>query len=125
VQAGAPNALALHPYILLRSSFDEVVRQSGVSVPAGMAPLVYFGQSCAAQTPDCQAILAALKPNIVADARADANGSATVPNLAVGTYYFMVSTRFNNHGFFWTQGVKINQGQNSVTLDTSNATPVN
>jgi hypothetical protein len=125
VQTGAPNALALHPYILLRSSFDDVVRQAGVTVPAGMAPLVYFGQSCAAQTPDCQAILAALKPNIVADAKADANGSATVPNLAVGTYYMMVSARFNNHGLFWTQPVQVKDGQNAVTLDIYNATRVN
>jgi len=126
VQPGAPNPLALHPYILLRSSFDDVVHQSGVTVPAGTMPLVYFGQSCASGTPDCQAILAAIKANLVADAKADANGSATLPNLAAGTYYFMVSTRLaNNHALIWTQPVQVKDGPNSVTLDIYNATRVN
>ena len=124
-QAGAPNPLALHPYILLRSSFDDVVRQAGITVPAGTASLVYFGQSCAAGTPDCQAILASIKANLVADAKADANGAATVPNLAAGTYYFMVSTRLNNHALIWTQPVQVKDGQNAVTLDIYNATRVN
>ena len=126
VQAGAPNPLALHPFILLRSSFDDVVRQSGAAVPAGTLPLVYFGQSCAAHTPDCQAILAAIKANLVADARADANGNATIPNLAAGTYYFMVSARLNNgHALIWTQPVQVKDGQNAASLDIYNATRVN
>jgi hypothetical protein len=126
VQPGAQNPLALHPYILLRSSIDDIVHQSGVTVPAGTLPFVYFGQSCAAGTPDCQAMLSAIKANLVANAKADANGNATMPNLAAGTYYFMVSTRLpNNHALIWTQPVQVKDGANSVTLDIYNATRVN
>ncbi len=123
-QPNAPNPLANHSYVLLRSSFDDTVRQSGVTVPPGLTPFKYFGVSCANRTQDCQAMLNALKPNIAAAVKADANGNATVPNLAVGTYYLMISALYNNQGLIWTQGVQINQGQNTVTLDTSNATPV-
>jgi hypothetical protein len=124
-QPNAPNPLANHPYVLLRSSFDDTIRQSGVTVPPGVTPFKYFGVSCANRTQDCQSILTAIKANVASAVKADANGSATVPNLAVGTYYLMISTRYNNQGLIWTQGVQINQGQNSITLDTRNATPVN
>jgi hypothetical protein len=124
-QPNVPNPLANHPYILLRANIDDVVRRSGVTIPPRVLPFKYFGLSCANRTQDCQTILAAIKPNIVSDVRADANGSAIVPNLAVGTYYLMISTRYNNQGYIWTQPIQINQGQNSITLDTSNATPVN
>ena len=125
VQPGSPNALALRPFILLRSSFDDVVHQSGVTVPAGTLPLAYFGQSCAAGTPDCQAILTAVKANIAAAVTADSNGTATMAKLAAGTYYLMVSTRFNNHGFIWTQPVQVKDGPNALTLDIYNGTRVN
>jgi len=41
-----------------------------------------------------------------------------------GTYYLMISTRYNNHGFAWGQAVQLKSGQNSLTLDQSNATPI-
>ena len=124
-QPNLPNPLSNHPYVLLRASFDDIVRQSGVTVPPGLTPFKYFGVSCANRTQDCQSILNAIKGNVASAVKADTNGTATVPNLAVGTYYLMISTRYNNQALIWTQGVQINPGQNSITLDTRNATPVN
>jgi hypothetical protein len=57
--------------------------------------------------------------------RADANGNSTFPGVAPGTYYLMISTRYNNQPLVWGQAVQLKPGANSITLDQHNATPVN
>jgi hypothetical protein len=37
----------------------------------------------------------------------------------------MISTRYNNQVLNWGQAVQLKAGQNSMTLDQSNATPIN
>jgi hypothetical protein len=37
----------------------------------------------------------------------------------------MISARYNNQSLVWGQAVQIKDGANSVTLDQSNATPIN
>jgi hypothetical protein len=37
----------------------------------------------------------------------------------------MISAPYNNKALVWGQAVELNAGSNSVTLDQSNATPVN
>ena len=67
----------------------------------------------------------AIKANAVSAVRAEANGNATFNGIAPGTYYLMISTRYNNQGLVWSQAVQITPGSNSITLDQRNATPVN
>ena len=124
-QQGSPNPLAGHPYVLLRNSYAEVLAQAGVTVPAGMSPYKYVGMACGNRTPDCPKIMDAIKANAASAARADANGSATFPGVPPGTYYLMISTRFNNQALVWGQAVQLKPGQNSMTLNPGNATPVN
>jgi hypothetical protein len=57
--------------------------------------------------------------------RDDANGNGTFPGVRPGTYYLMISTRYNNQVLNWGQAVQLKAGQNSMTLDQSNATPIN
>ncbi len=123
-QAGAPNALAGHPYTLLRDSLAHIVAKAGVAVPAGTSPFKALGLACGNRTPECQKIMDGIKANAVAGVRAEANGNATFSGIAPGTYYLMISTRYNNQSLVWSQAVQVAPGTNSVTLDVRNATPV-
>jgi hypothetical protein len=124
-QAGAPSPLAGRPYVLLRDSYADVLAKGGVSVPAGMSPFKYVANTCTSRTPDCQKILDAVKVNAASAVRADANGAGTFPGVPPGTYYLDITTRFNNQPLVWGQAVQLKAGSNSITLDPSNATPIN
>jgi hypothetical protein len=55
----------------------------------------------------------------------DASGSGTFPGVPPGSYYLMISARYNNQSLVWGQAVQLKPGQNSLTLDPSNAVPIN
>jgi hypothetical protein len=124
-QPGVPNPLAGRPYVLLRDSYANALAKGGVSVPPGVSPYKYVGNVCSARTPDCQKITDAIKANAASAVRADANGSGTFPGVAAGTYYLMISTRYNNQGLVWGQAVQLKPGPNSLALDLHNAIPIN
>jgi hypothetical protein len=125
MQQGTPNPLAGRPYVLMRDSYANALAKAGISVPAGMSPYKFVGSACASRTPDCQKILDVLKANAASAVRSDANGSGTFPGVAPGTYYLMISTRYNNQGLVWGQPIQLKAGPNSVTLDQRNAAPLN
>jgi hypothetical protein len=124
-QPGVANPLAGHPYTLLRDSFANVVAKAGVSVPPGTSPYKVLGNACGNHTPDCQKIMDAMKASAASAVRADANGSGTFPGVAPGTYYLMISSRYNNQNLVWGQQVQLKAGPNSMTLDQRNAVPLN
>jgi hypothetical protein len=66
-----------------------------------------------------------LKANAVSAVRADANGSGTLAGVPPGTYYLMISTRYNNQALVWDHPVQLKPGANSLTLSAQNATPMN
>jgi hypothetical protein len=123
--SGSPNPLAGRPYVLLRDSYANALAKGGVSVPAGMSPYKYVGNVCASRTPDCQKITDAVKANAASAVRADAKGAGTFPGVPGGSYYLMISARYNNQSLVWGQAVQLKSGSNSVTLDQRNATPIN
>jgi hypothetical protein len=124
-QPGTPNPLAGHPYVLLRDSYANALAKGGVSVPRGESPYKYVANACGpARTPDCQKIVDAIKADTASAIRADSNGSGTLPGVAPGTYYLMISGRFNNHSLVWGQAVQLKSGANSIVLDQRNATPI-
>jgi hypothetical protein len=90
-----------------------------------MSPYKYVGTVCANRTPDCQKIMEAINASAASAIRADANGAGTFPGVPAGTYYLMISTRYNNQALVWGQAVQLKPGPNSMTLDQSNATPIN
>lgn len=124
-QTGAPNPLAGRPYVLLRDSYANALAKGGVAIPAGVSPYKFVGTACGNRTPECQKITEAIKANAASAVRADANGSGTFPGVAPGTYYLMISTRYNNQSLVWGQAVELKPGANSVTLDQGNAIPIN
>jgi hypothetical protein len=123
-QVGAPNPLAGHPYVLLRDSYADALAKGGVAVPPAMSPYKYVGIICASRTPDCQKIMDAINAAAASAVRADANGAGTFPGVPAGSYYLMISTRYNNQPLAWGQAVQLKPGPNSITLDQSNAIPV-
>ena len=124
-QAGAPNPLAGHPYVLLRDSLANTLAKGGVAVPTGTSPYQYVTGVCGTRTPDCRKTMDAVNANAASATRADANGAATFPGVPQGIYYVMISTRYNNQALVWRQVVQLKVGPNSMTLNQSNATPMN
>ncbi len=124
-QPGVPNALAGRPLVLLRHSYAIALANGGVVVPPGMSPYRYVGTVCTSRTPDCQRIMDAMKADAASAVRADANGSGTFPGVPPGSYYLMISARYNNQPLSWSQAVVLKAGANSVTLDQGNAAPIN
>ncbi len=124
-QPGLPNPLAQHPYTLLRTSLADIVAGTGVSIPPGSSPYKALAQACGSRTPACQPMIDAIKSNSVSAVRADVNGNGTFEGIAPGTYYLMISTRYNNQALVWSQAVQITPGIHSITLDQRNATPIN
>jgi hypothetical protein len=123
-QPGAPNPLASHPYTLLRDSIPNIVTKAGVAIPAGSTAYKVLGNACGMRTPDCQKIMDGLRANAVSAVRSDANGAGTFPAIPAGTYYLMISTRYNNQALMWDHPVQLKPGANSLTLSAQNATPV-
>ena len=119
--AGPQNPLAGHPYLLLRDSYANLVASAGINIPPGMSPYKLVGAACANRTPDCQRATDAIKASAASSVRADANGAATFPAVPPGTYYLMISTRYNNVPLVWNQAVQLKAGANSMTLDQRNA----
>ncbi len=125
VQPGTPNPLAGRPYVLLRDSYAAALAKGGVTVPAGMSPYTFVANSCGpTRTADCPKILAAINADAASAVRADANGNGTFPGVPPGTYYLMISARYNNQGLTWGQAVQLKAGANSVKLDPKDATPI-
>jgi len=123
-QAGASNPLASHPYTMLRDSIPNLVAKSGVTIPAGWSAYKEFGIACGTHSPDCQKILETIRASAVSAVRADANGAGTFPAVPPGTYYLMISTRYNNQALMWDHPVQLKAGANSMTLSPQNATPM-
>jgi hypothetical protein len=81
---------------------------------------------CPNRTPRARLELsAAIKGDAASAVRADANGNGTFPRVPPGSCYLMISTRYDNQALNRGQAVQLKAGQNSMTLDLSNATPRN
>jgi hypothetical protein len=74
------------------------------------------------RTADCQKILDAVRANAAFAVRADSSGRVTFSAIPPGTYYLMISTRYNNQPLVWSQPIQVVSASNSVTLDQRNAT---
>jgi hypothetical protein len=90
-----------------------------------MSPFKYVADTCTSRTPECVKILDAVKVSAASAVRADANGAGTFPGVPPGTYYLDITARVNNQALVWGQAVQLKAGANSMTLDQSNAIPIN
>jgi hypothetical protein len=124
-QPGVPNPLSGRPYVLLRDSYANALAKAGITVPPGMSPYLFVANVCVTRTPDCQNVMNIVQGIAASSVRADASGAGTFPGVPSGTYYLMISTRYNNQPLVWGQAVQLHSGTNSITLDQRNATPLN
>jgi hypothetical protein len=124
-QPGLANPLAGRPYLLMRDSYAGVLAKGGVTVPPGQSPYKFVTDLCASKSPDCQKAMDAVKADVASAVRADATGSGTFPGVPPGTYYLMISARYNNQALIWGQAVQLKSGTNAQTLDAHNATATN
>jgi hypothetical protein len=123
-QAGVANPLAGRPLVLLRDDYDTALKKAGLAIPAGMTGQKYVASICTSRTPDCQKAIAAIQANAASAVRADANGKGSLPGVAPGSYYLMISTTYNKQMLTWGYKVELKPGANTVTLDSSNAAVV-
>jgi hypothetical protein len=122
---GTPNPLAGRPFVLLRDSYANALAKGGVIPPSGMSPYKYVSTLCTSRTPECQKTSDAIRASAASAVRADANGSGTFPGVPPGTYYLMISARYNNQSLVWGQAVQLKAGANSLKLDLATAQPIN
>jgi hypothetical protein len=69
--------------------------------------------------------MAAINASAASAVRADAGGNGTFPGVPPGTYYLMISARYNNQALVWGHAVQLKLGANSLTLNPGDATPIN
>jgi hypothetical protein len=118
---GAPNALANMPLILLRDTLTNIFSKAGIQMPSGLSPQMVIATACRQRSGDCQTMNQALFANAAAGARSDASGNGTFPGVPPGSYYLMISARYNNQGLYWDQKVDLKSGANAITLNHDNA----
>ena len=92
---------------------------------AAYSPYKFAGMACGNKTPDCQKINDAIKAGAISAARADMSGAATLPGVAPGTYYLMISARIGEQTYIWDHPVQLRSGTNSLPLDQRSASPIN
>jgi hypothetical protein len=78
-----------------------------MTVPSGMSPYKFVANTCSSRPPECQKIVDAVKADAASAVRADATGN--FPGVALGIYYLMISTRYNNQVLVWGQPIQLNR----------------
>jgi hypothetical protein len=121
-QPNGPNPLGGYPYVLLRDNFGNALAKGGIQVPPGTPPAKFYAISCQNRSPDCPKIAQIWKSDAVSAARGDATGKATLPGVAPGTYFLLITIRYNNQPCIWDLKVDLKPGTNSITLDPQNGT---
>ena len=72
-------------------------------------------------TPDCPKISAAIQTSRLCRTRR-CQRQRRFSGVPPGTYYLMISTRYNNQPYVWSQPVTLHPGANTLKLDLTNAT---
>jgi len=122
---GAADPLAGQVIVLMKDSFENILRKIGVQVPAGTSPVHAWQAECQKGPAECKQKLSAMAAYTVTSVKLDGNGKATFTGVAAGTYYLFGSIRNNNLALLWDLQVDLKPGANPVTLDQRNATPIN
>jgi hypothetical protein len=123
-QPGAGNPLAGRPMTLMKESFDNVVRKSGVQIPAGTSAYHAFLAECQKGPNQCKQLLTAMAAYSAGNVKLDADGKATLPAIVAGTYYLFGSVQYNQQPLLFDVRIDLKPGANSVTLGERDATPI-
>src|ERR1700730_13428462 len=124
-EPGAPNPLAGRAMILLKDSFNNIVRNSDIQIPAGTSAFHALQAECQKGPNECKQVLSAVAASSAGTVKVDADGNATFPAVAAGTYYVYGAVQYNKQPLLYDLRIDLRSGTNSVTLGERNATPVN
>jgi hypothetical protein len=118
------NPLVGRNILLMKDSYDNVLRKIGAPIPPGTTPgkaMKSFAIACRPPA-DCKAANAAMAPYFVGRATVDPTGKAIVaPQLPPGSYFVSVAAPGTGGVLVWDVKVDLKPGENSVTLDPQNA----
>ena len=121
------NPLVGRNILLMKDSYDNVLRKIGAPIPPGTTPgkaMKSFAIACRPPA-DCKAANAAMAPYFVGRATVDSTGKAVVsPQLPPGSYFVSVAAPGTGGVLVWDVKVDLKPGENSVTLDPHNAETV-
>jgi len=103
------------PVMLLRDSFEALLKKNGMS-------LVDWHKACAAESPQCQQAImqVAQSKAVVAVQAPDASGRVTFARLPPGRYYVFVMREASNGLNVWDVGTDLEQAFSSVELTMRN-----
>ena len=112
--------------MLMKDSFDNIMRKLGAPLPSGASALDAWKVFLTACRPpsDCTPLKRALTPYVASGANVDASGKATFSGLSPATYYVTGNSMFNNQPTFWNVAVEVKPGQTSLQLDQNNGVPL-
>lgn len=121
------NPLVGRNILLMKDSYDNVLRKIGAPIPPGTTPgkaMKSFAIACRPPA-GCQAANAAMTSYFVGRATVDSTGKAIVsPQLPPGSYFVSVAAPTTGAVLVWDVKVDLKPGENSVTLDLHNAETV-
>jgi hypothetical protein len=123
-EPGVDNPLAGRTMMLLKDSFDNIVRKSGIQIPAGTSAYHAFEAECQKGPKECKKLLSAVSGQSAANVKLDNDGKATFPSVAAGTYYVFGAIQYNKQPMLFDLKIDLKPGANSVTLGERNATPI-
>jgi hypothetical protein len=120
-KAGGANPLTGHRFLLLKDSFDNVLFKGGVQPPAGKTAMQAWMLACDQGAAICQQAIANMGAYTAAAVHMDAAGKGTFAEVPPGSYYLVGSGVVNGKPTPWSFPVRLTPGQNSATIDRSNA----
>ena len=121
----APNPLAGRPYVLLRDSYANALAKAASPSRRECRPTNTWATFARAARRTVKRSWTLSRQTLRPPSAPTPMAAEPFPALPPGTYYLMISTRYNNQGLVWGQPVQLKAGPNSVTLDQRNAAPLN
>src|SRR5688572_5083093 len=115
LESGGSTGDGSTPVMLLRDSFEALLKKNGMS-------LVDWHKACAAESPQCQQAImqVAQSKAVVAVQAPDAAGRATFAGLPPGRYYVFVMREASDGLDVWDVGTDLQQTPSSVQLTMRN-----
>jgi len=123
-ETGKPNPAGNHGFYLLKDPVDTALVKGGFRPPAGMSPINGMNAVCSKQTPDCQKAVAAIIADSATAVKSDNDGKAVFPAVLPGVYYVFGMGQHRGKPVLWNVRVQIKAGDNGLTLDERNSSPL-
>src|SRR5215475_2685185 len=123
-EAGKPNPAGNHGFYLLKDPVDTALAKGGFRPPADMSPINGMNAVCTKQTPDCQKAVAAIIQDSATAVKSDSDGKAVFPAVLPGVYYVFGMGQHRGKPVLWNVRVQIKAGDNTLTLDEHNSSPL-